>query len=84
MNTPLAERMRPKTLEDYTGQTHLIGPQGTLSPMLAQGQIPSLLLWGPPGTGKTTLATLIAQSQERPFYSLSAIIRQKLFLRSQQ
>ena len=73
MNTPLAERMRPKTLEDYTGQTHLIGPQGTLSPMLAQGQIPSLLLWGPPGTGKTTLATLIAKSQERPFYSLSAI-----------
>lgn len=73
MNTPLAERMRPKTLEDYTGQTHLIGPQGTLSPMLAQGQIPSLLLWGPPGTGKTTLATLMAKSQERPFYSLSAI-----------
>ena len=73
MNTPLAERMRPKTLEDYTGQTHLIGPQGALSPMLAQGQIPSLLLWGPPGTGKTTLATLIAKSQERPFYSLSAI-----------
>ena len=73
MNTPLAERMRPKTLEDYTGQTHLIGSQGTLSPMLAQGQIPSLLLWGPPGTGKTTLATLIAKSQERPFYSLSAI-----------
>ena len=73
MNTPLAERMRPKTLEDYTGQTHLIGPQGTLSPMLAKGQIPSLLLWGPPGTGKTTLATLIAKSQERPFYSLSAI-----------
>ena len=73
MNTPLAERMRPKTLEDYTGQTHLIGPQGTLSPMLAQGQIPSLLLWGPPGTGKTTLATLIAKNQERPFYSLSAI-----------
>ncbi len=73
MNTPLAERMRPKTLEDYTGQAHLIGPQGALSPMLAQGQIPSLLLWGPPGTGKTTLATLIAKSQERPFYSLSAI-----------
>lgn len=73
MNTPLAERMRPKTLEEYTGQTHLIGPQGALSPMLAQGQIPSLLLWGPPGTGKTTLATLIAKSQERPFYSLSAI-----------
>ena len=73
MNTPLAERMRPKTLEDYTGQAHLIGPQGALSPMLAQGQIPSLLLWGPPGTGKTTLATLIAKSQERPVYSLSAI-----------
>lgn len=73
MNTPLAERMRPTSLADYTGQTHLIGPKGALSPMLAQGQIPSLLLWGPPGTGKTTLATLIAKSQERPFYSLSAI-----------
>ena len=71
--TPLAERMRPKQLNDYVGQNHLIGEKGALSLMIETGNIPSLLFWGPPGTGKTTLATLIAKVHERPFYSLSAI-----------
>ena len=70
---PLAERMRPKKLTDYVGQNHLIGEKGALSLMIETGNIPSLLFWGPPGTGKTTLATLIAKVHERPFYSLSAI-----------
>ena len=71
--TPLAERMRPKKLTDYVGQNHLIGVNGALSQMVESGNIPSILFWGPPGTGKTTLATLIAKVHERPFYSLSAI-----------
>ena len=73
MHAPLAERMRPKKLTDYVGQDHLIGEKGALSLMIETGNIPSLLFWGPPGTGKTTLATLIAKAHERPFYSLSAI-----------
>jgi len=73
MNTPLAERMRPKSLKDYFGQQHLVGPKGSLTQMIANGVFPSLIFWGPPGTGKTTLAQLLALEKERPFYQLSAI-----------
>ena len=73
MNTPLAERMRPKTLADYFGQQHLVGPKGSLTQMIKNGVFPSLIFWGPPGTGKTTLAQLLALEKERPFYQLSAI-----------
>ena len=73
MNTPLAERMRPKSLIDYFGQQHLVGPKGSLTQMIANGVFPSLIFWGPPGTGKTTLAQLLALEKERPFYQLSAI-----------
>tara|TARA_A100000171_G_C2140499_1_gene155359 strand:+ start:1133 stop:2410 length:1278 start_codon:yes stop_codon:yes gene_type:complete len=73
MNTPLAERIRPKNLDDYLSQQHLVGPQGSLSAQLTTGVLSSLILWGPPGTGKTTLATIIANESKRPFYTLSAI-----------
>ncbi len=73
MNTPLAERMRPKTLADYFGQEHLVGPKGSLTQMITNGVFPSLIFWGPPGTGKTTLAQLLALEKDRPFYQLSAI-----------
>lgn len=73
MNAPLAERLRPKTLEDYVSQTHLIGEHGSLTMQIKQGLIPSLILWGPPGIGKTTLANIIANESGRPFYTLSAI-----------
>ncbi|WP_203293774.1 replication-associated recombination protein A [Luteirhabdus pelagi] len=73
MNTPLAERIRPKTLEDYISQQHLVGPQGSLTKQLQSGNLPSLILWGPPGTGKTTLANIIANQSDRPFYQLSAV-----------
>ena len=73
MKTPLAERMRPKSLEEYVGQEHLIGPNGRLTPLLKSGNLPSMILWGPPGTGKTTLARLLALQNKRPFYQLSAI-----------
>ena len=73
MIAPLAERMRPKLIDHYVGQQHLVGPQGAIRPILKTGQLPSLILWGPPGTGKTTLATLMAKANDRPFYSLSAI-----------
>jgi putative ATPase len=73
MNIPLAERLRPSTLADYISQRHLIGKNGALTKALQQGLIPSMILWGPPGVGKTTLANIIAKSSERPFYTLSAI-----------
>ncbi|WP_334055671.1 replication-associated recombination protein A [Polaribacter sp. P097] len=73
MNEPLAERIRPKTLEDYISQQHLVGPKGVLTNLIKQGIIPSLILWGPPGIGKTTLANIIATESNRPFYTLSAI-----------
>ncbi len=73
MNEPLAERVRPRKLSDYISQGHLVGEQGALTRQISTGTIPSLLLWGPPGTGKTTLAQIIAEESGRPFYTLSAI-----------
>ena len=73
MNEPLAERLRPKTLSDYLSQNHLIGENGALTQQIKQGLIPSMIFWGPPGTGKTTLAHIIASESGRPFYTLSAI-----------
>jgi putative ATPase len=73
MSTPLAERLRPKTLADYIGQSHLVGANGVLRPLIERGIMPSMIFWGPPGTGKTTLAHIIAQTSGRPFYVLSAI-----------
>ena len=70
---PLAERIRPKSLEEYVGQSHLVGPEGLLRKVIRSGQVPSMILWGPPGTGKTTLAKIIANETQRPFQSLSAI-----------
>ncbi|WP_282123747.1 replication-associated recombination protein A [Algibacter mikhailovii] len=72
-NEPLAERLRPKTLKDYVSQTHLIGEHGSLTQHIKHGLIPSMIFWGPPGTGKTTLANIIATESKRPFYTLSAI-----------
>ena len=72
-STPLAERMRPKSLSDYEGQEHLVGKNGALFQSIQSGFIPSMILWGPPGTGKTTLAKLLAGEKKRPFYELSAI-----------
>ena len=73
MNEPLAERLRPKKLEDYISQSHLVGKEGVLTQHIKKGLIPSIIFWGPPGIGKTTLANIIALTSERPFYSLSAI-----------
>ena len=73
MNEPLAERIRPKTLEKYLSQEHLVGNVGSLTLQIKKGIIPSLILWGPPGVGKTTLANIISSESGRPFYSLSAV-----------
>jgi len=73
MNAPLAERMRPKTLDQYIGQQHLLAPNASLRRALDAGVIPSMIFWGPPGVGKTTLAQLIAHHLNRPIHTLSAI-----------
>jgi len=73
MNAPLAERLRPHNLADYVSQEHLVGTNGALTQHIKVGLIPSMLFWGPPGTGKTTLANIIATESGRPFYTLSAI-----------
>jgi putative ATPase len=73
MEAPLAERIRPQTLHEYISQLHLVGPEGSLTQQINNGIIASLLLWGPPGTGKTTLAEIIAKESKRPFFVLSAI-----------
>ena len=73
VNQPLADRLRPKSLDEYVGQEHLVGKNSILRTSIETGNIPSFILWGPPGTGKTTLARIIANQLNRPFYSLSAI-----------
>lgn len=72
-NRPLAERMRPKTLEDYIGQEHLVGENSVLRKLIEKGRVPSMILWGGPGIGKTTLANIVANTVKRPFYTLSAV-----------
>lgn len=73
MNAPLAERLRPRSLDDYIGQTHLVGPGGVVRNMIESSRISSFILWGPPGVGKTTLARIIANTARVPFYTLSAV-----------
>lgn len=73
MSQPLAERLRPRTLDDYIGQKHLVGQGAVLRKMIDSGRISSFILWGPPGVGKTTLAQIIANRLEVPFYTLSAV-----------
>ena len=70
---PLAERLRPQTLDDYIGQSHLVGDNGVFRKFIASGSVPSFILWGPPGVGKTTLARIVASALDRPFYTLSAV-----------
>ena len=70
---PLAERLRPQSLEEYIGQKHLVGENGVFRKFIATGSVPSFILWGPPGVGKTTLAKIIANTLDRPFYTLSAV-----------
>lgn len=70
---PLAERLRPQSLDEYIGQEHLVGNDAVLRKHITQGRIPSMILWGPPGVGKTTLANIISQQLDRPFYKLSAV-----------
>lgn len=73
MNSPLAERLRPQLLSDFISQTHLVGEHGIITKQIKSGVLPSIIFWGPPGVGKTTLATIIANSTQRPFFKLSAI-----------
>ena len=70
---PLAERLRPQSLDDYIGQSHLVGESGVFRRFIASGSVPSFILWGPPGVGKTTLAKIVATALDRPFYTLSAV-----------
>jgi len=72
-NQPLADRMRPGTLDNFIGQEHLVGPHAVIRKMVQSGSLSSFILWGPPGVGKTTLATIISHELDRPFYSLSAV-----------
>ena len=73
MAAPLAERLRPRTLDEYIGQQHLVGPNGVFRKFFETGNVPSFILWGPPGVGKTTLAKLVSATLERPFFTLSAV-----------
>ena len=73
MSQPLAERLRPQSLDDYIGQKHLVGDNGVFRKFIATGSVPSFILWGPPGVGKTTLAKIVANTLDRPFYTLSAV-----------
>lgn len=73
MSAPLAERLRPRTIEEYIGQEHLVGPNGVFRKFFETGNVPSFILWGPPGVGKTTLAKIVATQLERPFFTLSAV-----------
>lgn len=73
MSQPLAERMRPKTLDEYIGQKHLVGKNAVLRNMIEAGRVTSFILWGPPGVGKTTLAQIVASQLNTPFYTLSAV-----------
>ncbi len=72
-NIPLAERLRPRTIDEYIGQEHLVGPNGVFRKFFETGNVPSFILWGPPGVGKTTLAKIVATQLERPFFTLSAV-----------
>ena len=71
--TPLAERLRPQHLDDYIGQEHLVGDKGVFRKFFETGNVPSFILWGPPGVGKTTLAKIVASQLDRPFFTLSAV-----------
>src|SRR3954471_21684811 len=73
-HAPLAARMRPKSLDEFVGQEHLVGERGALRRMIERGHLASMVLWGPPGTGKTTLARLLAQEVDAPFATLSAVM----------
>src|SRR6186713_118563 len=70
---PLAARMRPSRLDDLVGQEHLVGPKGIIRQAIASGRVPSMILWGPPGVGKTTIANIIAHTLDLPYFQLSAI-----------
>jgi putative ATPase len=73
MNKPLAERLRPCSLDDYLGQNHLVGKGGPIRLAIQSDLFPSMIFWGPPGVGKTTLAHIISHQLDRPFYTLSAV-----------
>ena len=73
LSQPLADRLRPQTLEDYVGQEHLLGPGKVLRQMIEQDEVPSMIFWGPPGVGKTTLARIIARHTKAEFVNFSAV-----------